>query len=174
MTELGSDLLKTVIDKVLLGLVIAAVGYYFSRLLENYRSRNAYAQAVAAQRIEACKALAAAVVEYHEHVLELFPMLDKVLDERAAGRTVSDDDARPGFDHIERHKRFKTQVLPLAVLMPLEVGKALNRYLDEANKGPNYVMGRSRDADWDVDELEKARFEFFTACYQSISENPFV
>jgi hypothetical protein len=58
MSTFYDQLLVSVTDKLLLGAVLVLIGYLFNRRLESIRARNAFAQALSAQRVRAIHEIA--------------------------------------------------------------------------------------------------------------------
>jgi hypothetical protein len=64
MTPLKQDILKILLDKLLLGLIAAGFGFYLSRLLEDYRTCNAYQLIFFKERIDAYRKFIELITEH--------------------------------------------------------------------------------------------------------------
>jgi hypothetical protein len=172
-TTLINDIIKILLDKALLGLVAALFGFYLARILEDHRSRNAYYQAIALQRVESCRTIVTMVYEHHEKVLGLYDSVIAINKKHLAGEAPTEDDTRQAYEYVEHYNKHKKVLIPLATLMSPEVMKAYLRYSEETNKVTDVVRNMSLTVETDKDQLDMALFVFLAACYASIVSDPF-
>jgi hypothetical protein len=173
VVEFQSDILKILLDKLLLGAIAALFGFYLSRLLENHRAKNAYWQAVAIQRTEACRELVNLAVKHHEYVLALYDTVDKVVAKHLAGKKPTRQDAKGGYEYIQHQDEFRRIAAALAVLLSPDVLAAFNTYLDKTNVVAQVIKGEFPPERPTKEKLDEAFVAFLSACSAAIVKNPF-
>jgi hypothetical protein len=75
MTPFQQDITKIVLDKGLLGFIVALGGYHLNRLLERFRARYAYAHTLSEAKLRAYSELGNAVFRFGVEVLNFSRMV---------------------------------------------------------------------------------------------------
>ncbi|MGH9873922.1 MAG: hypothetical protein ACRD9S_15845 [Pyrinomonadaceae bacterium] len=171
MSPFKQDILKILLDKFLLGLIAAAFGFYLARLLEDYRTRNAYQLIVLKERVDAYRKLLEVVTEHHQAVDGLFGFINTVIEKYP--NKVSNKEMEPGYAYIKFQKEFMLRMAPLMAHVSLDVVKALGAYLDETNKVSNVVKQDFSLGKPDQQKIDEAFLRFVHACALTVAVGPF-
>jgi len=171
MSEFQQDIVKILLDKFLLGLIATAFGFYLSRLLEDYRTRNAYQLIVLKERVDASRKLLDLIAEHHQKVMGLFGTIKAVREKYP--EKISDEEAAPGYVYIESHKDFEKGVAPLMAYMTSDVMEVLSVYMTETIKVSNLVKGDFSLGQPDEDKIQDSFVKFVHACGVAIAADPF-
>jgi hypothetical protein len=167
MTEFQMEMLKILVDKVLLGAVAMAFGYYLSKRLEMLRTQKAYDLFVWQQRFEAAKTASRVVTEHFQSVTRMHAAIHehadnpdgKARDHFAATITAFNDDLT----------RFRTELHSLTPLLSPSTLTALSRYLEET--GPvARLLADDMPTGWPSKEDLRAAFQAFLSSLSSIVE----
>ena len=171
MSPFQEDIVKILLDKVLLGIIAAAFGFYLSRLLEDYRTRNAYQLIVLRERVDAYRRLLELVTEHHAHVQGLLGVVNAVAEKYP--EKISDEEAAPAYIYVERYKDFKQRIAPLMAYITPDVLKVLRAYLTETQKVSNVVKGDFSLGRPDAAQIDESFVEFVHGCALAITSDPF-
>ena len=137
MSPFKQEIVKILLDKLLLGAIAAGFGFYLSRLLEDYRTRNAYQLIVSKERIDAYRKFIEVITEHHMHVVALLEVLEKA--KQKSPLRLSDEDAAPGFAYIKHYEGFQSRIYPLVAFFSYDLMNTLQEYLGETLKVSDYV-----------------------------------
>lgn len=169
MDPLAADLLKIIVDKLLLGLIAVGFGYYLSRLLEDYRTRNTYRLSLLSQRNEACKSVVSIITIHHERVIELRRVLKRVIDSARPNEESMDADLKVGEEYIQSHAKLLTQISPYLPHLSFSIAEALNSYIDKANAVSGIVVGKTKLEDFPTEEkINEALMRLLVAYHETI------
>jgi len=171
MTEFQQDLFMIILDKVLIGLIAVAFGYYLSRLLERYRTRKSYELFVWQQRVDACQKAAKLITEHHNLTIGLHDMLQRIATKYP--EQISDEEAKPGYDFIEKYEIFKKEMQSLTILLPAEVALAMMAYMNETGKVTDVIKGKFDQGIPTQEEITYALAKFHKTCMDVIVAGPY-
>ena len=172
MSEFQQDIVKILLDKFLLGLIAAIFGFYLSRLLEDYRTRNAYQLIVLKERVDAVRKLLDLMTEHHQSVMGLFGTIEAV--EQKYPERISDSEAAPGYAYIEKYKDFKQRIAPLMAYVSGDVMEVLSAYLTETTKVSNVVKGDFSLGKPDEEKILESFTKLVHACGVALTADPFL
>jgi len=158
MSSFKQDIAKILLDKLLLGLIAAGFGFYLSRLLEDYRTKNAYRLAVLHERISACRELMSLVGIHHMHVVAVWQVLEKAAMKHP--ERLPDKDWKPAYDYIPYYDDFKKKAVGLTGLLSSGAMDAVIAYLNESSKVALIIKGQMPDPPPTLDSLIMAHSEF--------------
>ncbi len=170
LTPFQEDLIKILLDKVLLGLVAAGFGFYLARLLENYRNRKAYDLFVWQQRIDACRSASRIISEHHHSICEAFAGLKAAAEKGEL--SMEDDNAKKMLAHAAKHPQYSMELMSLTPLLVPAIAQAAIDYLNETSRIADLIKGKfERGAPTD-EELSAAHVKFYATCSAVIAAGP--
>ena len=169
MSPLTIDLLKILVDKLLLGIVAAGFGYYLSRLLEDYKFRNSYRLALLTQRNDACKATVGIVVAHHSRVAELQRLIHRVQRSDRPDEQRMEADMQVGKEYIESHGSLITQLSPYMTHLSYQMMESLNRYIEITNRVSGAINQETSPHDLpDENDLNQGLQRFLVSYHDTI------
>jgi hypothetical protein len=137
MSPFAQDVIKILLDKLLLGLIAAGFGFYLSRLLEDYRTHNAYQLILSKEKVDAYRKFLELITKHHYRVMGLFGVIRSAKEKYPEG--LSEEEAKPGYAYIQNYDDFRNQAFPLLALMSENVKVAFSTFLSEGLKVSDYV-----------------------------------
>lgn len=170
MTTFEQDLLKIVLDKVLLGMVAAGFGFLLARLLENHKSRKAYELFVWQQRVDACRTASKTITEHYFSISEAHDGLKTAAEKGSL--SMEDDSAKKLLQFAERYPKLRNELLALVPFLVPEVAQGAIRYLDETSRVSDIVKGNLERGWPKKEDLLWAHSEFQAACAAVIDAGP--
>jgi hypothetical protein len=168
MSPFKQEIVKILLDKLLLGAIAAGFGFYLSRLLEDYRTRNAYQLIVAKERIDSYRKFIEFITEHHLHVVGLLDVLQKV--KQKYPLRLSDDDAAPGYAYIKHYEDFQSRIYSLVAFFSYDLMNTLHGYMDETLKVSDYVKNADLSKELpDKTKIDEAFIKLLHACSIAMS-----
>ena len=161
MTTFEQDLIKILLDKLLLAVIAALFGFYLARLLEDYRLKSAYTLALLQQRLTVCRELMALVVAHHTQVLGVWDMLQKLSDKPSEQPTK--ESMKPAYDYVEHYQQFRQQATTLVPFAGGGVVELLTAYLNEVGVVADIIKGKRPDKRPTTEGLTAALITFEVA-----------
>jgi len=128
MTAFTQDVIRILLDKLLLGTIAAVFGLYLARLLENHRTKNAYMLSLLQQRLSASRELMTLVVEQHHRVVALWEIWKRI---EKQGDGPTEDDLKTAKEYVDGHTEFRKQSAALVPFAGDGVLGILSAYLNE-------------------------------------------
>jgi hypothetical protein len=167
MSPFKQDIIKILLDKALLGLIAAAFGFYLSRLLEDYRTRNAYYLLLSKERVEAFRKVIEVVSEHYQGITAVLRVVKAALEER---RRLSDEEVKPALEHIERYKNFAQQLSPHIPFMSADLFDLFLAYHGETIKIAQVVNRTGPVSDLpDQEKIEELFIAFVHSCSMAMT-----
>lgn len=171
MTPFEQDLLKILLDKLLLGIVAAGFAFYLARLLENYKNKKSYELFVWQQRVDACRSASRIITEHYFSICEAFGGLKAAAEK--GSMSMDDENAKRLLAHAEKHPKLRNELLALTPFLVPHVVEAALRYLNETGRVSDLVKGKfERGAPTD-EQLSWAYSDFQDACAAVIDAGPY-
>lgn len=136
MTPFEHDILKILLDKLLIGVLFACIAFYISRLVEQHRVKLAYRQNLTLQRLEASKALTSLLGEFHRQYNQWLDELEGL------ARKIDANSVAPGevTNILGRWNAISAALTgkesALIGLVPLPLAERFKAYVDIANRMP--------------------------------------
>lgn len=171
MSDFAKDLVKILLDKVLLGLIAMAFGFYLSRLLEDYRAKRSYDLLVLQERVYAISKAAAIIAKHFRHLMNLYDMLETLAARHPD--TLSDEEAQPAYVYIKNYEEMKEEIYSLVPLLPGEVVEAAGKYIDETSRLTDIIKGKFDRGKPTKEELSLVLAQFIHVCGALIAAGPF-
>jgi hypothetical protein len=170
MTPFEQDLLKILLDKLLLGVVAAGFGFYLARLLENYKNKKSYELFVWEQRVDACRSASRIITEHYFSVSEAFAGLKAAAEK--GSMSMEDDNAKKLLAHAEKHPKLRNELIALTPFLVPHVTEAAVSYLNEAGRVSDLVRGKFDQGAPKQEQLSLAHSQFQAACAAVIDAGP--
>ena len=136
MTGFQQDIFKIVLDRLLIGLLLAMFGFLLSRLLEKHRANVAYRQGLMVQRLEACRTVVTMFAEFHQRYMSWIDELEVLLRKLEADTASSSDIATTLLRWNEVSSVISSATAALIPMLPVPIAVAVGEYLVVANKFP--------------------------------------
>jgi hypothetical protein len=168
MSQFKQDIVKILLDKALLGLIAAAFGFYLSRLLEDYRTRNAYQLILSKERIDAFRKIIELITENHEGVTALLDTIDLA----KTKYPLSDEETAKAFAHIERYKDFRQRISPHLAFMSQSLFELSLAYFAETAKVAEAIKQGNVQEVPQRESIDKAFFPLLEACAVAMNTPP--
>lgn len=170
MAPFQQDLLKILLDKLLLGVVAAGFGFYLAKLLENYRNKKSYDLFVWQQRIDACRAASRIITEDYFLMCEAFAGLKTAAEK--GEMSIEDENAKKVLAHCDNLPMFRNELNALTPFLVPHVTQAAIAYLDETSRISDLIKGKNERGVPTNDELLMAYSKFQDACAAIIDAGP--
>jgi|ERR1041384_10405 hypothetical protein len=167
MSPFQQEIVKILLDKLLLGAIAAGFGFYLSRLLEDYRTRNARQLIVSKERIDSYRKFIELITEHHYQVIAVLGVLQKAKENPLR---VSDEDTALAYAHIKHYGDFQNRIYSLIAFFPSDLVTILKEYLDQTLKLSAYVKETNPPEELpDGTEINNAFIKLIHACSSAIS-----
>lgn len=171
MSAFQEEIIKILLDKMLLGLVAAVFGFYLARLLEDYRTKKSYDTFLMQQRLEYCMRAISMVARHFRALTGMYKVVEKVA-EKYPDR-LTDGEAIPAYDYIQVYEDMKQEAGEIMPLLQVHVVDALTRYIKETGVVAAVIKGNF-DGGWpNLDELQMAHTRFLHVCNAVLIADPF-
>jgi len=162
------EIFKILLDKLLLGLIAAGFGFYLSRLLEDYRTRNTYFLTVYKDRADGLRKVVEIVAEHYYGISTILRSIQLARE----GRKV-DEEHRDALKFIERNKSFGSRLGPLMGFMSIELMDMYLAYKAETDKVAEVLNREGALAELPDHEIITNLFAaFHHACLMAITSPP--
>ena len=171
MTVFEQDLLKILLDKLLLGIIAAGFGFYLARLLENYRNKKSYDLFVWQQRVDACRAASRIITEHYFSISEAFAGLKAAA--MKGSMSMEDENAKRLLAYAEKHLRFRNELLALTPFLVPDIAQAAITYMNEVSRVSDLVKGKFERGVPTDEQLSCAFSEFQASCAAVIAAGPY-
>lgn len=171
MSTFEQDLLKILLDKILLGVVAAVFGFYLARLLENHKNKKAYELFVWQQRIDALRSASRIITEHYFSISSAFDGLKAAATKGAM--SPDDENGRKLMAHAENHAKFRNELIALAPFLVPSAADAVTKFLNETGRVSDLMRGKLEGPVPTQDELSLAHSEFQSSCSAIIDAGPF-
>jgi hypothetical protein len=129
MTTFQQDLLKIVLDRLLIGVLLAVFGFFLSRILEQHRANLLHRQGLSLQRVEACRALATMLSEFHLRYMSWIDDLESLLEKLRGKRASPSDIEKSILRWNEVQAPVTSAAHALLPLLPVTIASAFSEYL---------------------------------------------
>lgn len=169
MTAFQQEITKILLDKFLLAVVAAGFGFYLSRLLENYRAKNAYKLALYQHYVEACRDLASLVIDHHDRVIALWETIKLA----ATKHPLSAEEMKPALDYPTAHAELSRRTRAILPFMTFDVADAVIAYLTETLKVAAIARLEIPDRLPTDQSLKEALRNFLHALGSTIYDGPY-
>jgi hypothetical protein len=135
----GNGCVKIVLDKLLIGLLLAAFAFYLTRLVERYRVNLAYRQNLALQRVEACRALITMLADFHYRYHAWLDELEALLKKLNANTALSVDIEKALMQWNTVHSAITSSASALLPVIPMPLVQKFHEYLEVAGRLPKVL-----------------------------------
>ena len=168
MTEFQQDLIKILLDKLLLGAIAVLFSYWIAKLLEDYKNNKARELSVFRDKANAIFQLMGLITEHHHEVLRLLDFINLV--KKKSPEMLSKEESKAGFDFITHNEKFMSKVGKFVALTDYDVMESLNSFMNETLKVTNIIKGDLSLGYHDEDILNEAVSGFLLVCRKSLNK----
>lgn len=170
MTDFQKELIAIILDKLLLGLVAAGIGFYLARLLENYKNRKSYDLFVWQQRVDACRSASRIITEHYFSISDAFAALMSAAEKGTF--SLEDENGKRLLSYKEKQPNLRNELIALTPFMVPHVAEAAIAYLNESGRIVDLIKGKFDQGVPTEDELSLAHSKFQVACAEVIDAGP--